>query len=355
MLISSLLFISCYSIEQGVEQINLFIKQEPIDKIITENKENADRIEKLKIVKSVLEFGQNEVGLNPGKSYQKYVSLNSSYVSWIVQAAEKRSLKLKTWWFPFIGEQPYLGFFNKESALNERDNLINSEYDTVMGGVSAFSLLGYYPDPLYSSMLDQYTMPQFIETLLHESLHRTLYIKNYYSFNENLADFIAKKATTIYLNNHPELGQDSNKYLNEYNNNLIAQKKFQEFLIKIKNDLNKFYTDIKIDSKFDDDQIFLRERENKFNQIALEYKKFMNGVEIGTNYENVFQFGKINNAVILSYSIYESKQEPFEIALKYASGSLKKLLRNLEICLSVVPKNEDELWKKVLDCRSVSQ
>jgi predicted aminopeptidase len=341
----------CYSFEQGVGQISLFVNQEPIEEVIDANKEPSERIEKLQVVKPVLEFAKNEIGLSPGKSYQKYVPLNSPYVTWVVQAAEKRSLKLKTWWFPFVGDQPYLGFFNKESALKEREKLVKEGFDTVTGGVSAFSLLGYFPDPLYSSMLDQYTMPQFIETLIHESVHRTLYVPNYYSFNENLADFIAKRATSQFLDLHPELKQDSKKYIEEYKKNMIAQKKFQEYLIKLKKELDQFYEHAKHNSEFENDQKFLEEREAKFNQISADYKTFMNGLEKGTSYENVLQNGKINNALILGYSIYEANQAPLEVALKSSGGFLKKLLKNLEICLSGSPKDEEDLWSRVENCQ----
>ncbi|WP_272866913.1 aminopeptidase [Silvanigrella aquatica] len=350
-LLTSFLFTGCYTLEQGVGQINLFVNQKPIDEVIQKNQEPQERLDKLKVVQPVLEYAKSEIGLTPGKSYQKYVPLKDPYVTWIVQAADKRSLNLKTWWFPIVGSQPYLGFFNKESALKEREKLLKENYDTLVGGVSAFSLLGYFPDPLYSSMLDHYTMPQFIETLIHESLHRTLYIPNYYSFNENLADFIAKKATKQYLDLHPELNQDSKKYVEEYQKNLVAQKKFQEYLVKIKIELNQFYENAKENREFKNEQIFLAEREIKFNKIAAEYKAFMNGVEIGTSYENSFQNGKINNAVILGYSIYEAKQEPLEIAFKNSGGTLKTMLKNLEVCLSSSPKDEEDLWQRVEDCQ----
>ena len=305
-------------------------------------------------MKPVLEFAKSAIGLTPGKSYQKYVSLPSSNVTWIVQASDKRSLELKTWWFPFVGKQPYLGFFDKEKALKQREELIKEGYDTVTGGVAAFSLLGYFPDPLYSSMLDQYTMSGFIETLIHESVHRTLYIPNYYSFNENLADFIAKRATTQFLNLHPELNEDSNKYIAEYKKNRLAQKKFQEYLLQVRKELNDFYHHAKEKEEYKNDSLFLAERNIKFNKISNDYKTFMNGVEMGTSYENSFQKGKLNNAVILGYSIYEARQEPLEIALQNASGSLKKLLENLEICLSDSPSDEQELWQKVESCSSPS-
>jgi predicted aminopeptidase len=351
---STIILTGCYSFQQGIGQVNLFLKQVPIAEVISENKETADRLSKLRVVKPVLDFAKIEIGLTPGRSFQKYVALNDPYVTWVVQAANKRELKLKTWWFPFVGTQPYLGYFKKDNALIEREVLINDGYDTVTGGVSAFSLLGYFPDPLYSSMLDNTNMAQFIETLIHESVHRTLYIPNYYSFNENLADFIAKRATIQYLNLHPELNLNSNTYISDYNKNMIAQKKFQEYLLNVKNELNLFYEYAKQNLEFKNDQIFLGVRDIKFNKIASEYKSFMNGVEIGTSYEYSFQKGRINNAVILSYSVYESKQEPLEIALKLAGGSLKTLLKNLEICLSESPKNEDDLWRSVVNCHSPS-
>ncbi len=347
---SAFLFSGCYSFEQGYGQVSLFLKQKPIETVIQENKESKDRIDKLKLVKPVLEYAKSEIGLTPGKSYKKYISLDSPYVSWIVQASDKRSLKLKTWWFPIVGKQPYLGFFDKDKALKQRELLISEGYDTVTGGVSAFSLLGYFPDPLYSSMLDQYSITEFIETLIHESVHRTIYVPNYYSFNENLADFIAKRATTQFLKLHPELNQDSNKYIEEYKKHREAQKKFQEYLLKVREELNNFYNIAQNNDEFKNESIFLSEREIKFNQISKDYKTFMNGVDIGTSYEYSFQKGKINNAVILGYSIYEAKQEPLEKALQNAGGNLKQMLKNLEVCLSKSPQDEADLWQKVEGC-----
>lgn len=348
--ICAVLLQGCYSFEQGYGQISLLFKQKNITEVIAENKETKERMEKLQLVRPVLEFAQQEIGLTPGKSYQKYIALDSSSVSWVVQAAEKRSLTLKTWWFPFVGTQPYLGFFDREKALKQRDTLKSEGFDTLMGGVSAFSLLGYYPDPVYSSMLDYASHSEFIETLIHESVHRTLYIPNFYAFNENLADFIAKKATVQYLDLHPELNISSKEYILHYKNTLLAQKKFQEYLIKVKKDLSQFYDYAKNNEEFKEDSIFLAERELKFNAIASEYKKFMNGIEIGTSYEYSFQKGKINNAVILSYSMYEAKQEPLEKALLFSNQNLKKLLSNLAQCLSGSLQEEQELWNKVENC-----
>ena len=107
--------------------------------------------------------------------------------------------------------------------------------------------------------------------------------------------------------------------------------------------------------EFKDETIFLAEREIKFNQIASEYRKFMNGLEIGTNYEFSFQKGKINNAVILSYSIYEAKQEPLEKAYQNANQNLKLMLKNLKNCLSGSLQDEKDLWSKVENCRSENE
>ncbi|KAB8032249.1 aminopeptidase [Fluviispira multicolorata] len=351
---TSILFTGCYSLSQGYGQIKLLMKQEAIEDVIKENKEPKERLSKLKCVQTILEFAKNDIGLAPGNSYQKYIALETPYVSWVVQAAQKRSLELKTWWFPFVGSQPYLGYFNKESALEKQKALIDEGYDTVSGGVTAFSLLGYYPDPLYSSIVDNSTIPQFIETIIHESLHRTIYIPNYYAFNENLADFVAKKSTVLFLKKYPEIGENPQFYENEFKKTQIAQKKFQEFLNKIKKDLEFFYAESSKNSDHESEKIFLAQREMMFNNIAEEYKKFMNGVELGTVYENSFKAGKINNALILSYSVYESKQEPFEIAFKNAGGDIKQLVKNLEFCFETSPRDEQELWQKVEQCKSSS-
>ncbi len=354
----------CYSFQQGYGQLKLLTQQVPLLEVLATQAESPEKLKKLKMVPLLVDFAQKNVGLTlPTGSYKKYISLKEPFVSWVVQAASQRSLELKTWWFPFIGTQPYLGFFHRHDALEEQKNLSSKGYDTVVGGVSAFSLLGYYPDPLYSSFLENKTLVEFIETFFHECVHLTIYLPNFYSFNENLANFIAKKATVLFLSQSQEYSQELQNYFQQYEKNEKARKKFEKYLVKIKKDLNDFYNLKKSQEKYKNLELFLAQREIQFYKISNEYKVFMATQERGTPYEFLFQKEKINNAVILSYFVYESQQELFEDAFlshqkiqkqEESKQSLHFFVKKLRLCFSHIPKKEKLLWEELSVCHKTS-
>lgn len=342
---------ACYTVKQGYYQTQLLFKREPIDEVISQKKTTPERLEKLKFVPIVLAYAREKVGLTTGKSYTQFIALEEDAITFVVQAAEKRSLTQKTWWFPIVGTQPYLGFFKRNDAVKFQKELVTDGYDTTMGGVQAFSLLGYFPDPIYSSMLDNNQKVELAELLFHECTHLTLYIPNYSAFNENLADFVARKAVAQFFSDHPEYQQDLGPYFERHQKTEVAQKRFREFLKRARASLDDFYTNASSNPAFIDNKIFLEAREQKFNELADAYLAHMDNIQKGTRYEWSFRKGRINNAVVLGYSLYEEKQDPFEPALNRANGSLRQFLKNLERCLKDVPKNnEDDLWQRTQQC-----
>ncbi|MES2615075.1 MAG: aminopeptidase [Bdellovibrionota bacterium] len=341
---------SCYTLEQSYEQVKLLLTAEQLSTAIEKNKDIPSRAQKLNLVEPVLNYAQTAIGLTPKESYKKFVELKSPYVVWVVQASCKRSLKLKTWWFPFVGKQPYLGFFNKENAAIEQMKLKSENYDVSLGGVKAFSLLGYFDDPLYSSMLDNVTVPTFIETLIHETVHRTIYVKGDYAFNENLANFIARKATANFLKIHPEVGVSSENYIEQFKKNLIAQQKFHDFTMQTKKNLDKFYAEINADQHYKDESEFLKIRQNKFDSISNDYLLFMNGTEKNTNYEFAFSKGKFNNAVLLSYAVYEEDQKPLEDIFVKSNSDLKVMVNKMKRCLDKNGGGDKKVWSFLSTC-----
>lgn len=339
----------CYTLSQGLGQLKLLAKREAIAEVLKRPDLPPETRAKLEMVPEVLAFAERELGLKVGDSYRKYVQLEGKALSWLVKAAPKRELRLKSWWFPLVGKQPYLGFFERSQAEAFRDTLKAEGYDTAFGGVQAFSLLGYIADPLYSSMVEGNSAPDLAETLLHECTHLTLYIPGHPSFNENLADFVAKKATVRFFAQRKDAGFDSAAYEERYRRELAAQAKFKPFLLATKARLEAFYAAAARDPALATDEAFLSARGAEFERIAADYKAHMAGAEEGSSYAHAFRAGGFNNAVIMGYSLYEAKQEPFEKALA-AAGGLRELLVNLRSCLLPAEPDEDRLWRRLENC-----
>jgi predicted aminopeptidase len=345
----SLLLSGCYTLTQGYEQARLFSRRVPVAQVLNVGSESPERLEKLKLVPNVLQFAERKLGFTPGSSYQHYISLDRKSLSYVVQAAPKRSLKLKTWWFPIVGSQPYLGFFNKSKAIEFQKELQNDGYDTTVGGVQAFSLLGFIPDPLYSSMLDNNDIYQFIELLFHETLHRTIYVPNASVFNENLADFVARKATAAFLTEEHGDRDEAERYLASEHQIQKARTAFREFLKTARQELVDFYARPDVVASTEDE--FAAKRSEKFSQLESQYQAVAGEKVRGTNYAGFFKSDRFNNARLLGAVLYEARQEPFEDLLVRLDSDLAKFIQVMGACVEDVDEPETKIWDTVANCK----
>ena len=189
---------SCYLTKQGYKQLGLLASREPIDEALNDPKTSDREKKKLKLTQNVLSFAK-EQKLNVGSAYQKFIRIRSEAVSYTVQAAMPTEIKLKTWWFPFVGSVPYLGFFDQSDRANEAKILEEKGFEIHLGSVTAYSSLGWFADPVYSSMLRR-SDAELAHLYFHELTHRTLWLKDGVEFNENLAEFMAGWLTDDFFN-----------------------------------------------------------------------------------------------------------------------------------------------------------
>lgn len=140
-------------------------------------------------------------GLRVDANYKKYVQLDREYPVWFVNASAPLAFRAKTFSFPIVGSFPGLAWFDKADAEEFRDQLRAQGWDVNMRGVSAFSTGGYFDDPIVWSMLSTSpgAMASLVNTVLHESLHATVLIRDEQYYNESLASFVADTMTGEYL------------------------------------------------------------------------------------------------------------------------------------------------------------
>ena len=121
-------------------------------------------------------FGIEHLGLHDGGTYTTFVQLDRPFVSYNLTVSPVDAIEPYVWRYPVVGRMPYQGFFSKDAALAARDGFRQAGYDTYLRGVRAYSTLGYFADPILSSML-AYPDGALIETVLHEMLHETVWIR----------------------------------------------------------------------------------------------------------------------------------------------------------------------------------
>jgi predicted aminopeptidase len=151
-------------------------------------------------VESVRRFAWQN-GLNVSGNYEKYVELERDYPIWFVNASQPLAFRARLFSFPIIGSFPGLAWFDKGNAERFRDSLAAKGLDVNMRGVSAFSTGGWFDDPIVWSMLSDTpgALASLVNTVLHESLHATVLIKDQQYYNESLAAFVGDTMAAHYL------------------------------------------------------------------------------------------------------------------------------------------------------------
>src|SRR6202008_2140240 len=141
----------------------------------------------------VREYARDVLKFNVGGSYSSFSYVDRPDLTYIVVAAPKTELRPYTWWFLIVGNVPYKGYFSKEEAQAEIDQLNAQGYDTNLRTSAAFSTLGWFDDPLLSHLL-RYDKVTLAEVIFHELFHNTAYVKGAAVFNENSANFVGGRS-----------------------------------------------------------------------------------------------------------------------------------------------------------------
>jgi predicted aminopeptidase len=151
-------------------------------------------------VPAVKRFGE-EQGLRPTGSYTEFVKVDGPAVVWVVSACEPLAFRPRQWSFPLVGSFTYVGWFDRSRAEDHGADLRADGLDAYVRGSVAYSTLGWFRDPVVSTMLPagDHAAGALFDTVLHESVHATYYVNSQSYLNESLASFVAGKLTPTYL------------------------------------------------------------------------------------------------------------------------------------------------------------
>lgn len=184
-------------------QLSLLSKREPVTKVIAELDGETDEAalalrDRLQLSQRLLQFAQDELGLEVGGRYRTYVALDRPAVVWNLVAAPELSLTAHAWCYPFVGCAPYRGYFDLDKAEQARFRLTADGFDTFLGAVSAYSTLGWFDDPILSTFVD-FSEADFVELLIHELSHSRVWVKDDAPFNESFASFVGREGARAWF------------------------------------------------------------------------------------------------------------------------------------------------------------
>lgn len=181
----------CYYVQAVSGQMELMRKREPIEQIMARADTPGTLVDRLRLVTDAREFAVTDLLLPDNDSYRSFADVERDYVVWNVFAAPELSLVAKTWCFPVVGCVAYRGYFAEDAAQAYAARLRREGYDVYLGGVSAYSTLGRFADPVLNTML-RWSDLDLAAVIFHELAHQRLFIKGDTGFNESFATAVAE-------------------------------------------------------------------------------------------------------------------------------------------------------------------
>ncbi|GGM11422.1 aminopeptidase [Deinococcus aerophilus] len=182
-------------------QLDLLRRARPVAEVLADPTTDAGVRRKLQLASDVRAFALHDLGLPDHGSFQKYVDVGRPAVVWNVFSAAPDSIQLQTSCFPIAGCVGYRGYFHEADARAYADQRRAAGDDVSVGGVSAYSTLGYLNDPVLSTMLAA-SDATVIRTVIHELAHPALYVKDDTVFNESFATAVEEAGMRRWLAAH---------------------------------------------------------------------------------------------------------------------------------------------------------
>ncbi|HEX7815687.1 aminopeptidase [Dyella sp.] len=170
-------------------QSELVLHRQPITKVLEAPGTDPHLKARLRLAQQARRFASRALYLPDNRSYTSYVALDRPYVVWNVFATPPYSVDAVRQCFPFAGCVAYRGYFSQAKADHHASELKAGGDDVYVGGVAAYSTLGWFADPILSSMM-RWDDDELASTIFHELAHQLIYVKDDSSFNESFASFV---------------------------------------------------------------------------------------------------------------------------------------------------------------------
>jgi predicted aminopeptidase len=310
-----------YVIRAGYEEAKILSRRQPIARMVEDPATPPEQRGKLALVLEARQFAADSLGLNVGRSYTAFSQLDSDTLAFVLSAAHQDRLQTHTWWFPIVGRVPYKGFFSERSARREMARLESRGFDTYLRTTSAFSTLGWFNDPLVSSLL-RYDSVSLANTVIHELFHNTLYLAGQARFNESVAQFVGGRGAIAFFCRDERYGPDSRECArasDAWHDELL----FGAYLEALIADLERLYSreDLTREDK-------LAQREFVFQRYQEEFASSIRPRFRVSTYGG-FTANPLNNATLAARRLYYHRLDLFENAYQLSGENLPLTIRRI--------------------------
>lgn len=292
-------------------QMELWRRAQPIEEVVNDPTTEPAVRQKLAFVLRVREFASRELALPDNRSYRNYADLQRRYVIWNVFAAPELSTRLKEWCFLVAGCVAYRGYFTKEAAEKFAAGLRLEGHDVFVGGVPAYSTLGWFDDPVLSTFM-YYPETEIARLLFHELAHQVYYLHGDSVFNESFATAVEQEGMRRWLEKN---GTERERAAFQDAQNKKAE--FVALVLKYRHRLEELYR------SGIPDEAKRAAKAREFEDLRQEYQQ-LKASWGGFGGYDIWFGANLNNAALASVAAYTQLVPAFRALLAEKQGDLPR-------------------------------
>ena len=313
-LLSGCSSVSYYSQLAG-GQWQLLRAREPVAEVIADPSRPQLLRDHLAQSQKARTFASEHLHLPDNQSYRLYADIGRPYVVWNVFATQEFSLAPQTHCFPIAGCVAYRGYYRQGAARGEAALLHQQGLDVSIGGVEAYSTLGWFNDPIMNSMMN-WGDERLATLIFHELAHQRFYVKDDTEFNESFANFVEQEGTRQWR---------AAQGLAPLGNSTRQQRdQFTQLILDTRKRLEKLYAQpLSADAMH-------QAKAAEFEGLRREYRQLRDNQWGGDKRYDAWMNLPMNNARLLPFGLYDQWVPAFAALFRQEGGDWLKFYAAVE-------------------------
>lgn len=296
-------------------QFQLLRARQPVAQVVADPATSPQLRSRLAHAEQARVFASEQLKLPDNRSYRVYADIARPYVVWNVFATPELSLQPVTHCFPIAGCVAYRGYYQQGAARGAAALMRQDGLDVYVGGVEAYSTLGWFDDPILSSMVG-WGDERLATLIFHELAHQRFYVQDDTEFNESFASFVEQEGTRQWraARGLAAIGENQGRQRDQFIRLVLASRER----------LQAIYA-----GPLDDAHKRLA-KQAEFERLRREYRQVRDGQWGGDKRYDAWMYGPMSNAKLLPFGLYDQWVPAFAAVFREVGGDWLRFYQRVE-------------------------
>lgn len=296
-------------------QWQLLHARQPVEHLVQDPATDPKLRQRLLHAEQARVFASQRLKLPDNRSYRVYADLGRPYVVWNVFATPALSLQPVTHCFPIAGCVAYRGYYRQGAARGAAALMRQQGLDVYIGGVEAYSTLGWFDDPILSSMVG-WGDERLASLIFHELAHQRFYLQDDTAFNESFATFVEQEGSRQWrvARGLPALHEDGARQRDDFTRLVLAtRERLQAVYAGPLDDAGKRAA-----------------KQAEFERLRREYQALRDQQWGGDRRYDAWVYGPMSNAKLLPFGLYDQWVPAFAALYRDVGGEWTRFYERVE-------------------------